>query len=56
MNATVSLHDILEELRERDEAIDKLVVAYFKLEQRAMELEKELAEAKRTFQLTDARG
>lgn len=29
---TVSLHDLLEELRARDEAIDSLVVAYFKLE------------------------
>lgn len=29
---TVSLYDLLEELRARDEAIDSLVVAYFKLE------------------------
>lgn len=29
---SVSLHDLLEEIRLRDEAIDNLVVAYFKLE------------------------
>lgn len=31
--STVSVHDLLEEIRMRDEAIDNLVVAYFKLEQ-----------------------
>ncbi len=29
---TVSLYDLLEEIRARDEAIESLVVAYFKLE------------------------
>lgn len=31
--STVSVYDLLEEIRMRDEAIDNLVVAYFKLEQ-----------------------
>lgn len=35
---TISLYDLLEELRARDETIDSLVVAYFKLEKAYEEL------------------
>ena len=46
--STVSVHDLLEEIRMRDEAIDSLVVAYFKLEQDYQKLkEKRCAEEDR---------
>ena len=41
MAATVSLHDLLEELAARDEALEKLVVAYFTLEAKHQELSAE---------------
>jgi hypothetical protein len=35
---TISLYELLEELRARDEAIDSLVIAYFKLEEQNKQL------------------